>query len=135
MRRISRHRHGEILVEGERLRVQYRDHRQKLQDQMPLGVVKHRAIDERATIETFLRMPMEADMQAGAGEIRKNAADTREQFSINNGIESERTRAHNHPHTVGDKAPQRTVIQRQHVLGRSDAKQVEYFTILGESST
>ena len=96
---------------------------------MPVGVVEHGPVDERAPVKPLLGVAVEPHPQGSAGKPREHAAHPGKQLAVNHHIEFERPQSAQDPDAVGGKAPHGPVVQRQHVLPGDDSQQVQHFAV------
>ena len=99
---------------------------------MPVRVIEHGPVDERTPVESFLRMAVKAYPHDRARKAREDAADPGEQLAGNHHVGLEHAQRPQDLQAVAGKAPQRAVVQCQHVFPGDDLQQVQHFAVPGE---
>ncbi len=109
--------------------VQCINQRQKLLGDVLVRVVRNGVVDVAATVQAFLCVRGEAHSHGRAHQIGHQAADAREQFAIDDGIQLEFAHgAHNAPDVLNQLGA-RAVIERMKIVGVRQLQQLGHFLV------
>ena len=105
---------------------------QKLLGNMLIRVIENRPIDEPTSIESLLRVGVEAHTPRGAGEEREDGAHAGKKLAVDDGVDAQAPKRSHRGESILQKRGERTAPQSEDVLLRYDFEEIQNLAVLPE---